>query len=72
MLSEYCEGDARKKRHAIACGKLSPSCSMSCRCWCHGITRHLNGDVRPDWRYANKPRKVKDKSQEVKCRAKKR
>lgn len=46
-LNSYTEGDARTKTHAKACSISGPH-PMSCRCWCHGITRHPNGALRPD------------------------
>ena len=49
-LNPYTEGDRRIGTHAKACKPRSAggSCEMSCRCWCHGITKHMNGDVRAD------------------------
>jgi len=49
MLNEYTEGDSRENKHAIACRKNV--CEMRCQCWCHGITRHENGDLRDDAYY---------------------
>ena len=48
-LNPYTEGDGRIELHATACGRHG-GCRMSCRCWCHGITRHMNGALRRDAR----------------------
>jgi len=45
-LNPWREGDSRTGVHAKACKKHG--CLMSCRCWCHGITLHLNDRLRID------------------------
>ena len=45
-MNKFTEGDARTETHAEACRKHD--CMMCCRCWCHGIDCHLNGDPRID------------------------
>jgi hypothetical protein len=44
------EGDRRTETHARDCGGKNGrgACPMYCRCWCHGITKHTNGERRPD------------------------
>jgi hypothetical protein len=48
MLSPSTEGDSRLREHARVCGTWSGGCGMSCRCWCHGITKHVDTSLRPD------------------------
>jgi hypothetical protein len=41
------EGDRRTGTHSWYCQR--GRCNEGpCRCWCHGITKHLNGARRPD------------------------
>ena len=47
-LNPETEGDARRKRHAKAC--RDHLCQMHCRCWCHGVRHHMNGELRADAR----------------------
>jgi hypothetical protein len=45
-LNLWSEGDARTMTHARACADCRGN--FSDRCWCHGVTKHQNGDRRPD------------------------
>ena len=46
-MDKYREGDKRTNTHAEACShSKNVPCKMSCRCWCHGITKHLNVELR--------------------------
>jgi hypothetical protein len=46
-LSPSTEGDRRTNTHSWYCQKRRCA-DGPCRCWCHGVTKHLNGDTRPD------------------------
>lgn len=46
VMDRYTEGDARNRVHAMTCGPRE--CGFLCRCWCHGITLHRNGERRAD------------------------
>ena len=45
-MNKWTEGDARKKLHAEGC--KDKICAMYCRCWCHEIYTHQNGEKRAD------------------------
>ena len=48
-MNPYTDGNAVLLLHAGAClDRRFGGCRMPCRCWCHGITRHLNRSLRRD------------------------
>jgi hypothetical protein len=44
--NKWNEGNAATRTHALDCHAVGP-CG-NCRCWCHGITKHLDGSPRED------------------------
>lgn len=47
-MDKRIEGNALHAIHAEVCKGSGGAHAMSCRCWCHKITKYPNGEIRED------------------------